>query len=76
MKNVEKFLIDGQWIAPDSTAQHYLINPANEDVICQIPMANEVDVNKAVAAAKSAFQSYSMTSREERLESLGRKSPS
>ena len=31
------------------------VNPTTEEVICQVQEANEEDVNKAVAAAKAAF---------------------
>ncbi|MDB2611096.1 aldehyde dehydrogenase family protein, partial [Amylibacter sp.] len=44
--------------------------PANEDSIGKIILANELDVNLAVAAAKSAFSSFSQTSKEERLKLL------
>jgi len=45
-----------------------VINPANEQVIGQIMMGNRDDVNKAVAAAKKAFDSFSQTTVKERLD--------
>ena len=72
MTNVDKFLINGAWVRPQSSATHTLINPANEIPIAEIPMGNAADVDAAVAAAKAAFPSYSMTTREERLELLNR----
>ncbi|MDC1414603.1 aldehyde dehydrogenase family protein, partial [Amylibacter sp.] len=45
-------------------------NPANEKNIGKIILANELDVNFAVEAAKSAFPNFSQTSKEERLELL------
>ena len=47
-----------------------VINPANEKNIGKIILANELDVNFAVEAAKSAFPNFSQTSKEERLELL------
>ena len=67
MQYIDRFLINGAWVAPNSSAKHTLINPANEEPICDIPMGDASDVDAAVAAAKAAFLSYSMTTREERL---------
>ena len=72
MENIGKFYINGQWVTPDSSDTHTLINPATEAVTSQIPMAFETDVNRAVAAAKAAFDDFSMTSKEERLALLKR----
>jgi len=72
MRNINKFYIGGQWVDPISTATHALVNPADETVIAHIPIANVADVDRAVAAAKAAFDDYSMTTREERLIMLRR----
>ena len=72
MKHIDKFYIDGQWVAPQGRETHELINPADESVIASIPMANEADVNAAVAAAKAAFDGWQMTTKEERLKLLRR----
>ena len=68
MENCLKFYIDGQWVDPVDPKPFDVINPANEQVIGQIMMGNEEDLNKAVAAAKKAFPSFSRTSVRERLE--------
>jgi aldehyde dehydrogenase (NAD+) len=44
-----------------------VINPATEEPIARIAMGSAADVDRAVAAARSAFDAYSRTSREERL---------
>src|SRR4029077_20640269 len=49
-----------------------VINPANEEAIATISLGSPADVNKAVAAAKRAFESYSETRPEERLAFLQR----
>ncbi len=72
MKHIDKFYIDGEWVAPQGRETHELINPADESVIASIPMANEADVNAAVAAAKAAFDGWQMTTKEERLKLLRR----
>ncbi len=70
MENCLKFYIDGAWVDPVDPQPFDVINPANEQVIGQIMMGNEEDVNKAVAAAKRAFASFSRTTVQERLELL------
>ena len=44
-----------------------VINPATEESIGRIALGNEGDLNNAVAAAKAAFDSFSQTSKEERI---------
>ena len=68
MENCTKFYIDGQWVDPSDPKPFDVINPANEQVIGQIMMGNGDDVNKAVAAAKKAFASFSRSTVAERLE--------
>ena len=70
MSNLEKYYINGEWVLPLSKTTMNVINPANEKNIGKIILANELDVNLAVEAAKSAFPSFSQTSKEERLDLL------
>jgi len=70
MSNLDEYYINGEWVVPLSKTKMNVINPANEDSIGEIILANELDVNLAVAAAKSAFSSFSQTSKEERLKLL------
>ncbi|HAR30394.1 MAG TPA: aldehyde dehydrogenase family protein, partial [Gammaproteobacteria bacterium] len=51
-----KFYIDGQWVDPIGTATLDVINPATEESIGRIAMGNAEDVNRAVAAARRAFE--------------------
>ncbi|MCG8669394.1 MAG: aldehyde dehydrogenase family protein [Pseudomonadales bacterium] len=67
MHQFNQFYINGEWVDPVAPKTMDVINPANEEVIGQISMGNAADVDKAVAAAKEAFDSYSQTSKEERL---------
>src|SRR5882762_11022627 len=48
--------IDGEWVASKSTKTLPVYDPATEEVIAQAPDANADDVNRAVAAAKAAFE--------------------
>ncbi|MGH1471330.1 MAG: aldehyde dehydrogenase family protein [Cellvibrionaceae bacterium] len=70
MKQATQFYIDGKWVDPITPRQIDVINPATEEPVAQISMASKADVDNAVAAAKKAFNSFSQTSREERIELL------
>jgi len=49
-------LINGEWVASKSTKTFAVYDPSAEEVIAQVPDANADDVNRAVAAAKTAFE--------------------
>jgi aldehyde dehydrogenase (NAD+) len=70
MRDYTQFYINGEWVDPATHNQLDVINPANEEVCACISMGSEEDVNRAVAAAKAAFESYSRTSVQERVELL------
>ncbi|BDB67783.1 aldehyde dehydrogenase [Comamonas thiooxydans] len=72
MQDHLQFYIDGQWVNPVSPRSLEVINPSNEQSIARISMGSAADVDKAVAAARRAFESYSRTSREERLALLAK----
>ena len=59
-----RLLIDGALVEGDQTMD--VINPATEEVLSACPRASEDQLNAAVAAAKSAFESWSQTSMDER----------
>jgi aldehyde dehydrogenase (NAD+) len=70
MRNYLKFYIDGQWVDPVTPKTADVINPATEEVSGTISLGSPADVDKAVAAAKRAFATWSVTSRAERVELL------
>ena len=72
VSNRQKFYINGEWVKPAGTETLAVINPANEERIDDIALGNEEDVNRAVAAAKAAFETYSQTTREERVAMMER----
>ena len=72
MNNSTKFYINGQWVDPVEFRRQNIINPATEQLVGQISMAGQKDVDKAVAAAKSAFETYGQTSREDRIALMGK----
>src|ERR1700758_643070 len=48
--------INGEWVASKSAKTFSVYDPASEEIIAQVPDANAEDVNRAVAAAKAAFE--------------------
>ncbi|KSV74506.1 aldehyde dehydrogenase [Sinorhizobium sp. GL2] len=67
MLDKRKFYIDGQWVDPLKPNDLSVINPATEKPIAVISMGTADDIDRAVAAAKKAFATFSQTSVEERL---------
>lgn len=61
------FYINGAWVPPLKANDLEVINPATEKPVAVISMGTAADIDRAVAAAKAAFQTYSRTSVEERL---------
>jgi len=72
MKECMQFYINGEWVDPVDPKYLDVINPATEETIGKIALGNSKDVDKAVAAAKEAFESFSQTSKEERLALMGK----
>jgi aldehyde dehydrogenase (NAD+) len=67
-----KLYIDGTWQDPVSKKTLPVINPANEEVLYEIALGSKADLDKAVAAARQAFETFSLTTREERADLLGK----
>ncbi|MEJ7562235.1 MAG: aldehyde dehydrogenase family protein [Ilumatobacteraceae bacterium] len=72
MEHAREFYIGGKWVPPHGDETLAVINPATEQEIDSIAMGGSVDVDAAVAAARSAFEDYSSTTRDERLALLDR----
>jgi aldehyde dehydrogenase (NAD+) len=67
-----QFYIDGAWVDPIEPKEFAVINPANETVAGVISMGGPKDVDRAVAAARRAFDAYSVSTPAERLALLER----
>ena len=68
MVNRMQFYIDGAWVDPVVKGKSTpVVNPATEEPMYEIALGSKADVDKAVAAARRAFETYSQTSREERV---------
>jgi aldehyde dehydrogenase (NAD+) len=72
MYDFRKFFIDGAWVTPTGRREIDVINPATEEPIGKILLGTAEDVDAAVQAARRAFESFSQTSREERIALLER----
>ncbi|TWD54159.1 aldehyde dehydrogenase (NAD+) [Agrobacterium vitis] len=72
MSNHLKFFIDGEWVDPAVPATLDVIDPSTEEAYTRISLGSKADVDKAVAAAKRAFSTFSQWSVEERLALLKR----
>jgi len=70
--NTMQFYIDGHWVDPSEARPFDVIDPSTEESIARIALGSAKDVDLAVGAARRAFESFSQTSREERLALLRR----
>ncbi|UVL64064.1 aldehyde dehydrogenase family protein [Pseudomonas sp. B21-032] len=61
MADYSRLFIDGSWQLPSGQGLAEVINPATEAVAGRVPLGDEHDVNRAVAAARHAFGSWSQT---------------
>ena len=62
-----QFYIDGKWVDPVTPKAIDVINPATEEPCARVSLGSKADVDKAVKAARRAFETFSRTTREERL---------
>ncbi|MFC6632264.1 aldehyde dehydrogenase family protein [Microbulbifer taiwanensis] len=62
----DKLYINGQWQDSPGGQLHPVVNPATEEVICQVVQGSAEDVDEAVKAARTAFRSWRNTSASER----------
>ncbi|MEG3125547.1 aldehyde dehydrogenase family protein [Sphingomonas sp. GB1N7] len=72
MKSYLKHYIDGAWVESDGGTRHEVIDPSTEQPVSEITLGSQADVDKAVAAAKTAFGSFSRTSVADRVALLER----
>ena len=70
MLDKRKFYIDGEWVDPVKKNDFEVINPCNEDPCAVISLGSTEDTNRAVKAAKTAFETWKETSKEERIKLL------
>ncbi|MFT4265609.1 MAG: aldehyde dehydrogenase family protein [Xenophilus sp.] len=72
MRDCLKFYIDGRWIEPAGGKMLDVIDPTTEEVSGRVALGTAADVDRAVAAAATAFESYGRSDRGERVALLQR----
>ena len=70
MQDYLQFYINGEWVDPVEPRTIDIENPATEESFARISLGSSADVDKAVGAAKAAFQTFSQTSVEYRADLL------
>ena len=55
IRDYDRLFIGGDWVAPEGTDTIGVISPVTEEVIARVPDGTEADIDKAVAAARQAF---------------------
>jgi aldehyde dehydrogenase (NAD+) len=72
MDSYLKQYINGAWVDSIGGKRHEVISPSTEEACTEITLGSAADVDAAVKAARTAFKSFSKTTREERLALMGR----
>src|ERR1700750_751871 len=62
----DKIFIGGEWVGPSGAEPLEVVTSTTEEVMGTIPSCSAEDADRAVAAAREAFESWSQTSRETR----------
>ena len=55
IRDCDRLFIGGDWVAPEGTDTIAVISPMTEEVVARVPDGTEADIDKAVAAARAAF---------------------
>ncbi|GAA0271724.1 aldehyde dehydrogenase [Alteraurantiacibacter aestuarii] len=55
IKHPDKLFIGGEWVAPHGPGQIEIENPDREEIVARVAEADEVDMDRAAAAAREAF---------------------
>lgn len=67
MKVVNTIYINGAFVKPHGTEEFDLISPVNQELLGKVILADEIDTQSAIDAAKKAFKTFSKTTKEERI---------
>jgi aldehyde dehydrogenase (NAD+) len=62
----DRIFIGGEWVAPSGAETIEVVNASTEEAMGTIPACTPEDADRAVAAAREAFQAWSQAPREER----------
>jgi len=67
MTHMTQFYINGAWVDPKSKARVGVENPATEEIVAEVALGNVADVDAAIAAARAAFDAYTVWPVEKRI---------
>ena len=67
MLDKRAFYINGAWSAPEAARDFEVINPSTEEPCAVISLGDQADTDRAVAAARAAFDGWMFTPKAERL---------
>lgn len=70
VKEHSKLYLNGEWVQPSGSGTLEVINSTTEEVMGRIPEGTSEDIDRAVVAARAAFDSWSATPAAERAEFL------
>src|SRR6266540_2777159 len=65
-----RMFINGDWSDAASGETTEVVNPATEDLIAEVPKGDASDVDRAVSAAREAFESWSLSTPADRSNAL------
>ena len=68
----DKIYIDGAWVPSQGSGSIDVFDSTNGEVIATVPEGTAADVDTAVQAARAAFETWSVTTPEERAKALTR----
>lgn len=71
-RGVIRDYVGGNWVASTSGQTQPVVNPATGEAIADVPLGTKADVDRAVAAAKAAFQEWRNTPPQDRVQPLYR----
>ena len=58
--------VNGRWVAPETTRELDVVNPATQEMLARVPMSGREDLERAVSAARAAFPAWRSRSTIER----------
>ena len=68
MLNKRSFYINGSWVEPEISNDFNVVDPSTEENCAVISLGSQADTDKAVKAARDAFESWMFTPKNDRLE--------
>jgi aldehyde dehydrogenase (NAD+) len=72
MDHCSKLHIGGQWVEPRGTGRTQAADPSTGEVFAEVAQGGSEDVDRAVAAARRAFESFSVSTADERIAMIDR----